>query len=205
MLAFPRLAAVLIALAAWLGLTLQYVATSSNEGSSLRALWILADYFTIITNLAIATVFTGFVLARRRWSAARLVAALTLAILLVGIIYAILLRPTDHPQGIARIANGLMHVVTPILVPLFWLAFVRKGLLRSSDPFVFAAFPLAYLFYALARGAAEGRYPYPFLNVAKIGLQRALENAGMIGLGFVLAGYVLLLFDGLLSRCARPG
>ncbi len=203
MIAFPRLAAVLIALAAWLGLTLQYVATSSNEGSALRALWILADYFTILTNLAIAAVFTGIVLARRR--DARLLAGLTLAILLVGIVYAILLRPTDHPHGIARVANSIMHIVTPILVSLFWLAFVRKGVLRSYDPFVFVAFPLAYLFYALARGAAEGRYPYPFLNVAKIGLQRALENAGMIGLGFVLAGYLLLAFDWLLSRRARPG
>ncbi len=51
----------------------------------------------------------------------------------------------------------------------------------------------------------KGAIPYPFLNVAKIGLQRALENAGMIGLGFVLAGYLLLAFDWLLSRRARPG
>jgi hypothetical protein len=96
-----------------------------------------------------------------------------------------------------------MHLIMPILVPLFWLTHVRKGALRPGDPFVFAAFPLLYLAYALGRGEAEGRYPYPFLNVAKIGLHRTLANVGAIGLGFLVGGYVLLLLDWLLSGQAR--
>jgi hypothetical protein len=202
---FPRLAAAAIALAAAIGLALQFSATFAHVGSVRAALWILADYFTILTNLAVAIAFTGLCI---RWDDSqrpRLLAGLTLAILLVGIVYAILLRPIDHPQGLARTANTFLHIVTPILVTLFWLAIVPKGALRLTDPLVFAAFPLLYFGYALARGAADGHYPYPFVNVAKIGLDHTLINAARIALGFLIAGYLLLLLDRALSRVQRRG
>jgi hypothetical protein len=201
--AAPRLAAALVAVVAWTGLTLQFCATSSHVGSAATALWVLADYFTILTNFAVAVVFTGIALGRDDWDRSRLLAGLTLAILLVGIVYALLLRASDHPYGLARAANILMHMVMPVLVPLFWLVHVRKGALRPTDPFAFAAFPLVYFAYALARGEAEGRYPYPFLNIARIGLHRTLANAGAIGLGFVVGGYALFLLDRLLSGQTR--
>lgn len=202
-IATPRWAAALVAAVAWTGLTLQFCATSSHVDSAATALWLLADYFTILTNFAIAVVFSGIALGRDDWDRSRLLAGLTLAILLVGIVYALLLRANDHLYGLARAANILMHVVVPVLVPLFWLVHVRKGSLRPTDPFAFAAFPLIYLAYALARGEAEGRYPYPFLNIAKIGLHRTLANAGAIGLGFVVGGYALFLLDRLLSGQTR--
>jgi len=201
--AAPRLAAALVAAVAWAGITLQFCATSSHIGSAAAALWLLADYFTILTNFAIAVVFTGIALGRDDWDRSRLLAGLTLAILLVGIVYALLLRASDHPYGLGQAANVIMHIVMPILVSLFWLTHVPKGALQPGDPFAFAAFPLVYLAYALARGHAEGRYPYPFLNVAKIGLHRTLANAGAIGLGFLLGGYALFLLDWLLSGQAR--
>ena len=199
---FPRLAAALIACAAWLGLTLQFLATYRHVGSAIAALWILADYFTILTNLVIATLFTGIAFSGAR--APRSLAGLTLAILLVGIVYALLLRPIDHPQGLAYAANVILHLVTPVLVPLFWLAAVRKGALRPLDPFVFAAFPLIYFVYAMARGVAYGHYPYPFFNAAKIGWPQTFVNAGLIAAGFFIGGYVLLALDrGLRALAAR--
>ncbi|MEW6436820.1 MAG: Pr6Pr family membrane protein [Pseudomonadota bacterium] len=198
----PRLAAALIACAAWLGLTLQFLATYGHVGSVLAALWVLADFFTILTNLVIAALFTDIAFSGRE--APRTVGGLTLAILLVGIVYALLLRSIDHPEGLAKAANDILHIVTPVLVPLFWLAVVRKGALRLLDPFVFAAFPLLYFVYAMARGAATGHYPYPFLNVAKIGWPQTFINAGLIALGFLIGGYVLLALDrGLRALAAR--
>jgi hypothetical protein len=195
---FPRLAAALIACAAWLGLTLQFLATYGHVGSVLAALWVLADFFTILTNLVIAAFFTSIAFSGREGP--RTAAGLTLAILLVGIVYALLLRSIDHPQGLAKSANDILHLVTPVLVPLFWLAVVRKGALRIIDPFIFAAFPLLYFVYAMARGAVSGHYPYPFINAAKIGWPQTLINAGLIGAAFVIGGYVLLALD----RGLRP-
>jgi hypothetical protein len=164
------------------------------------AIWILADYFTILTNLVVALVFTGLCVRWNDSDRPRLLAGLTLAILLVGTVYAILLRPIDHPEGLARTANSFLHVVTPVLAALFWLGIVQKGALRLVDPLVFAAFPLLYFGYAMGRGAADGHYPYPFVNVAKIGLPQTLMNASLIAAGFLLAGYVLLFLDRVLSR-----
>ncbi len=65
--AAPRLAAALVAALAWAGLTLQFCATSSHVGSAATALWQLADYFTILTNFAVAVVFTGIALGRDDW------------------------------------------------------------------------------------------------------------------------------------------
>ena len=55
--------------------------------------------------------------------------------------------------------------------------------------------PLVYFVYALARGHADDRYPYPFIDVGKLGwLQTALNAAG-IALGFILAGFALVWID----------
>jgi hypothetical protein len=202
-IAAPRFAAAGVAALAWAGLTLQFLATSTHSGSPAKALWFLADYFTILTNFAVAVVFTGLAFGRDDWDRSRLLAGLTLAGLLSATIYALLLRGLDHPYGAGQAANILLHIVVPILVTLFWLVYVRKGALQAGDPFAFAVFPLAYLVYALARGHVEGRYPYLFLNVARIGLHRTLANAGAIGLGFLLGGYGLFLLDRLLSGQAR--
>lgn len=198
-----RWSAAAIALAAWIGLALQFTATISDVGSVRSAFWVLSDYFTVLTNLAVAIVFTRASLRFGDSRHPRLIAGLTLAILLVGAVYAILLRPIDHPHGIALVATIFLHMVTPILVALFWLTIVRKGALRAADPLLFALFPLIYFAYAMARGAADGHYPYFFINVTKIGVQRTLVNAALIAAAFLIAGYVLLLIDRTLRRLQK--
>jgi hypothetical protein len=56
-------------------------------------------------------------------------------------------------------------------------------------------FPATYLGYALVRGSFEGRYPYPFIDIGKIGLERALSNSAAIGAAFVFGGYLLVFVD----------
>jgi hypothetical protein len=57
------------------------------------------------------------------------------------------------------------------------------------------AYPLAYLAYALGRGSIDHKYPYPFLDVDKIGWLQAALNIGGIALGFILAGFLLVWID----------
>jgi hypothetical protein len=47
------------------------------------------------------------------------------------------------------------------------------------------AYPLIYLFYILIRGNFAGFYPYPFVDVVKLGLQKVLENSVMLMLLFI--------------------
>jgi hypothetical protein len=191
-----RFAALLVALAAWIGLAIQYVATARGlKGDVGATLWTLLGFFTIWTNLGVALIFSALALGARRARSPLLLGGITLSILLVGIIYGLLLAGLRHLSGGAAMADLLLHKVTPLLVPLWWLAFAPRGELGRTAPWAWALFPGLYLPYALLRGRAEDHYAYPFIDVSKLGLARVLLNALLIGLGFVLAGHSLLWLE----------
>ncbi len=195
-----RVAAAIVALVALAGLVVQFAATLDQTGSVAGTLWTLLRYFTVLTNLLVALAF-GWVAIGGRPHPRRL-AGVMLAILLVGIVYGLLLRGLLTLSGGALLADTLLHKVTPVLVPLWWIAFAVRGQLRSRDPWGWTLFPALYLPYALLRGMAEGRYAYPFIDVAKIGIGTVLVNAVLIAMGFVAAGHALVWID---RRMARSG
>jgi hypothetical protein len=200
---WARALAGLIALAAWVGIGVHFQALADGPSSWAAAVWTLIRFFTVTTNLLIAVIFTGVALCKR-FDAPRLLGGALLSILLVGVVYALLLHGLQELTGGSRVANVLLHGITPVLTFVFWLAFVRKGALTWSAPFLWALYPLAYLFYALVRGAMEGRYPYPFINVIEIGLSQALLNSSLIAVGFVVAGEALVWLDRRLAGRAKP-
>jgi hypothetical protein len=106
-------------------------------------------------------------------------------------------------SGGAKVADHLLHEVVPLMVPLFWLFLAPKGRLKWRDALWWAAYPLAYLIYALIRGVADGKYPYPFLDVAEIGGFQAAINCLLIGIGFLGAGYAFVWLDRRLAA-AQP-
>lgn len=195
-----RMAAAIVALVALAGLVVQFAATLDQTGSVAGTLWTLLRYFTVLTNLLVALAF-GWVAIGGRPHPRRL-AGVMLAILLVGIVYGLLLRGLLTLSGGALLADTLLHKVTPVLVPLWWIAFAVRGQLRWRDPWGWTLFPALYLPYALLRGMAEGRYAYPFIDVAKIGIGTVLVNAVLIAMGFVAAGHALVWID---RRMARSG
>jgi hypothetical protein len=190
-----RLAAAAIALIAWAGLGVQLQASTELMGSIGAALWAMLRFFTVLANLLVALIFTGIAIGRPQATAPFLLGGVTLAILLVGIVYGLLLNGLLELSGGARLADTLLHKVIPVLVPFWWLAFAPKRGLRGRDPLLWALLPLFYFGYALARGAADGRYPYPFMNVAQLGWGQTLLNALLMAAGFLLAGFLLLLLD----------
>lgn len=193
-----RLAALTIAATAWTGLAVQLVASVQQTGSVLDALWIMLLYFTVITNIVVALLFSA--LASGWHATPRLVGGVTLSIMLVGAVYHTLLRGLLNLSGGAAFADFLLHTVTPIIVLLWWIAFAPKGGLDRRDPLRWVIFPLIYFCYGLARGTMEGRYPYPFMNLTALGWPHTLSNAAAIAGGFVVAGYGLFKMDRLLSR-----
>jgi hypothetical protein len=194
-----RLAAAAIALAAWAGLAIQLQASVANNGSVGAALWAMLRYFTIIANLLLALLFSAIALGFARPAAPRTLGGMTLTILLVGAVYMLLLRGQAELNDGVALVGALLHEVTPVLTALFWLALAPKGRLAWSDPLRWTALPLAYLGYALARGAGEGVYPYPFIDVASIGWAATLASSAAIAAAFVAAGYALVAVDRLLS------
>jgi len=188
-----RIGAGVIAATAAAGLAIQFRATFGQTGSVGETLWILLRFFTVLTNAGVAVVFAGVALNAR--VTARRIGGVTLAILLVGVVYALLLHGLLNLSGGALLADMLLHKVVPLLVALWWIACAPKGRLRWRDPLWWTVFQAAYLPYALLRGAMEGRYAYPFINVAKLGIGQVLLNAMTIASGFLIAGYALLWVD----------
>jgi hypothetical protein len=201
--ATARTAAALLAITTWAGLAVQFHATFALEGSVGSTLTVLLWYFTITTNLLVAVVFTGIAIGRESFARPSLLGATTLYILLVGIIYGLLLHGLQELSGGSAIANILLHMVTPILVPIFWLIFISKGKLSRRDPLLWAIYPLTYLFYALVRGEFTGRYPYPFLNVNELGWSRTILHAFLIAAAFLVASWLFVWLDSLQGRRVR--
>lgn len=195
-----RLAAGLIALVGWVGMAVQLDASIGLTGSAPAAIWTMLLFFTIIANLLAAIILSGIALGRQGFAAPVLIGGVVIAMLLVGVVYALLLRGLLELSGGAALADLLLHSVTPVLVPLYWLLFAPKGGMTRRDPFVWAGLPVLYFVYALVRGAIEGRYPYPFMNVAQIGWGATLTNALAMAAGFLVVGFVLVWIDGRLAR-----
>ncbi len=193
-----RIAAACVAAIAWAGLIAQCVVVFHSNWSVLLTLWIVLGFFTVTTNLLVAVVFTGITANYALLGKAWVVAGTMLSILLVGVIYALLLHGLTELSGGSALANVLLHMVTPALVPLFWIFFARKGGLSWQHPLLWAIYPLSYLVYALARGGATGKYAYPFINALTLGWAQTAFNAVCIAVGFMLSGFALVWID---HRC----
>lgn len=197
-----RLAVALLALAAWGTLILQ-AGIDLGEGDTLLAsLWADARFFTNLSVLLLALCATLF--AVRGWGGPSLPAALVVWMSLTGGVYHALLAVNHHPEGWDILVNVFQHTVLPLGMLLIWLGFAPKAGLRWRDPVLWTGWPLIYAVYGLARGLADGTFPYFFLNPDKTGWLGV--GAYILGLGavFYLAG-LLVLGLARLSNRARMG
>lgn len=195
-----RAAAAAIALVCWAGLAIQFNAIMDQGTSASMTLWIMLRYFTILTNLIVAIVFTGVALGKVAFTSPSLLGGATMAIVLVGVVYHLLLRGLLELSGGAKLADTILHYVTPISVLAFWLFLAPKGALTRRDLPLWIAYPLVYLVYALARGGAERIYAYPFLDVAKHGWPQVAVTSLLILLALLAGGFALIWVDGLLAK-----
>ncbi len=134
------------------------------------------SFFTIESNILAAIVlFVGiFTLSGRAeprgWSMIR--AAVTAYMATTGVVYNLLLRGIELPQG-ATVpwSNEVLHVVGPAVVVLDWLIAPGRRSLHAKALWGIVAFPILWAGYTLARGVRvldprtdNPWYPYPFLD-----------------------------------------
>jgi hypothetical protein len=186
--------AALVAIVCWIGLAIQFTVTFGHQHEIVGTLWALARFFTVTTNLLVALAMTWAAIGRRVTPV--VTGGLTLSILLVGIVYGLLLRGLHPLTGPALLANFLLHDVAPVLTALWWLLFAPRARLKWTAPWLWALYPLAYVAYILVRGRVGGRYPYPFMDVTRLGWTQAAMNLGGIALGFLICGFLMVWIDG---------
>jgi len=164
----------------------------------------LLSYFTIWSNIVVAVVATVLALHPERDS--RLLRVLRLDALLMitvtGLVYAVLLAGTAKLTGWQIPANSLLHQVTPVVTIVVWLVVgPRRWIAWRTIPEALVL-PLVWIAYTLLRGAVIGAYPYPFIDVVRLGYGQVLVNVLAIAVLGVVIGAALLGIDRLLSRRA---
>ncbi|WPN48167.1 MULTISPECIES: Pr6Pr family membrane protein [unclassified Pseudomonas] len=188
----------------WAGLSIQmYLIFHSRwtlEASLIGGLVSFFSFFTVLSNTLVATVLTCEITSRdsaaRRWFLQPGVSsAIAVSIAVVAIAYNLLLRHLWHPEGWQWLADELLHDVMPLLFLGYWWCCVPKGTLRLGHIPIWLIYPLVYFAYTLLRGHVLAVYPYPFIDVDKLGYPQVFLNAGGLLVGFVVIGLVVIGLD----------
>ena len=165
-------------------------------------------YFTIQSNLLVILTCARTVLGggsgRRVWPVLRIDAVV--GILVTGVVYAVLLAPTLSHTGWDAVANAAVHQVTPVLAVVGFLLFAPSA---RPGPRVLGwvlVWPAAYVLLTLGHGAGTGWYPYPFVDVGRLGYVTALRNGLLLIALIALLAVVAWTYDRARtrSRSSRP-
>ena len=193
----------------WFAITLQYsLFASTRAGPELIGFTInFFSYFTILSNILIALAMTLPWLAPKSrlgtWVMQPSVRTVLAGyIIVVGLVYHLMLRGLFHPQGWRLVCQIILHYVTPTLFVLDWLLFVPKRALTWRVAFGGLVLPVLYIGWTLLHGALGGFYPYPFVNVLRLGYEQVLLNVTGLLLAFVCLLLALVGLGRLLSAAS---
>ncbi len=209
MAGFARPWRIVFALVSWTAIAVQYqLALGSGTRSLFGSTVVFFSYFTILTNVLVALAMTAPAIAPHgrcgQWTTTEGVrAAIAMYATVVGVIYHLCLHATWNPQGLAFVANIVLHYVMPVTMLLDWLLFVPKGRLRWIDPVKWLAFPVLYGVWTVIHGALIGWYPYWFIDLGALGWGPAMINFAGLLIFFLFVGLIVVTIDRVLGRHAR--
>lgn len=198
--------ALIIALVGWFAVITQLVLIINNREVSIgNTLFRFFGFFTVDTNIIVALCFTFIFLGTkyrlgRFFSKPSTITAITVYITIVGIVYNVILRSLWQPTGLQNTVDELLHTFIPALVIIFWLIFVPIEQLKWKNVFTWLIYPIIYIIYALIHGAVTKWYPYPFVDVNKLGYNKALFNTAGILLVIFLLSLALIATGKLMKK-----
>ena len=185
-------------LAAWFALVSQFILMMENRVETISETIIrYFSFFTILTNLIVAIYFT-WLLFRKNNEVTSLpkrnnnLTAVTVYILVVGLVYQVVLRSLWHPEGLQKLVDELLHTIIPAAVLIFWLVYQNFDRLKWKSILSWLIYPLVYLVYVLIRGKSSGYYPYPFVDADQLGIQKVMINSVFLLLFFVFISAILI-------------
>ncbi|SDK43433.1 hypothetical protein SAMN04487898_108159 [Pedobacter sp. ok626] len=186
------------AIAGWFALIAQlYLTIVNNDIPVLESVVRYFSYFTILTNIMVVLCFTLLLFNFNKndehfFSKPKILAAVTVYISVVGIVYNLILRFTWEPKGLQLVVDELLHAFIPVLYVVYWLIFVPKSTLKWKDAFAWLIYPFVYLVYILVRGDFSGFYPYPFIDVGALGYNKVMLNSFYLLIVFLALSLILV-------------
>lgn len=195
----------LMMLCGWFALIVQlYLMIEKSKLPAVENVIRFFSFFTIDSNL-IVTLCATFLLFRPN---VRLTSffdkqptqtAIAVYIFVVGLIYNAVLRFIWAPEGLQRVVDEMLHLVNPLLFILYWGIFSTHLKLKWTSFLPWLIYPLLYTAFIFARAQWSHFYPYPFLDVDKIGGKATLFNCLFVTAVFVITSLAFIGIGNLIA------
>ncbi len=141
-------------------------------------------FFTIQSNILVGV--TSLWLAARPDASAPVFRVARLmglvGIVVTGIVYHVALRAYLELDSWGLVADHLLHTVVPILAIVGWLLYGPRRLTSSAVASATVLYPVAWVTFTMIRGAAIHWYPYPFIDVDRLGYLKVAANCVWVAL-----------------------
>ncbi|MBB4802200.1 hypothetical protein HNP37_002273 [Flavobacterium nitrogenifigens] len=174
-----------------------YLLLKGSEFTFFSAAVRFFSFFTITTNTIVfictaMLLFGGKCAMNTFFRKCTTITAITVYILIVGIVFNLLLRQIVDLKGHHRIVSEIFHTVVPVLFFFYWLFFVSPEKISFKVILFWLIYPIIYMIYTLFHGFISNFYPYPFVDVTKLGLETALINGLFVLIAFVVLSVILI-------------
>jgi len=115
--------------------------------------------------------------------------------LIVMVIYHFFLASIWNPQGLQRVVDITLHYIMPLLYVFYWILFGAKRQQTFKNSVVWLVYPLVYSIFVMIRGSIADWYPYPFVDVTKLGYASVLRNMVLIAVAYLIVGLIVIIID----------
>lgn len=170
--------------------------TGADAGLATRFIRLIS-FFTIQSNLLVLFAAISLAIDPQRdgpvWRVLRLDALL--GIVITGIVFATVLAGLQQHTGMAAWTNAGFHYFSPCWTLLGWLLFGPRPRITWRTVGLSFLWPALWTGYTFARGAITDWYPYPFMNVTKLGYAGALSNTALVLLLSLVIATMLKALD----------
>lgn len=177
-----------------------YLAAGRDIPGALGAFFI---YYTILANIVLVLVYVSELTDWRWLEVFRkldVTGMMVANVLLVMTFVHFFLRGLSQLNGLFVVCDITLHYVTPVIYIVWWLVGVRHGPLVIRRVPIMLVPTFLYFLIAMARGAWTHEYPYPILNVVKLGYPHVLLNAVAMTLALGCLMLVVIGVDEVLGR-----
>jgi hypothetical protein len=186
-----RLVAAVTALVVVAGVAFQLHATATSTGglfsSKADRIANIFCFFTVLSNLLLAATNAVLVADPRRrtpvFSGLRLSGVL--AMIVTGVVFHLALRGLHDLHGTAKVADFLLHTVSPVMAVISWVVVGPRGVVTRRVVGLTLVYPVLWLIATLIRGAIVNFYPYPFLDATTHGYLKVTINCLLVAVLFL--------------------
>ncbi|MGO4596079.1 Pr6Pr family membrane protein [Terrabacter sp. 2RAF25] len=159
------------------------------------------SYFTIQSNLLVAVAMWLVIRGRTESQVFRVVRLASLVgITVTGIVAFVALAPSSNYTTLNLLCDRLLHIAVPLLTFIGWVAFGPRGHVTRADVLPSLAWPVVWLVATLGLGPVVHWYPYPFIDVDRIGYGSTVLNCVGIAVLFLALATLARRADRRLSR-----